>query len=335
MQFENLNYLYALWLIPGLIFFYAFAFKAKDQALGAFCSPKMLARLTPQVSRARQKVKAALIIFAILMLIIALAGPKWGFHWEDVQRRGVDVVIALDVSRSMLAEDVKPSRLERAKREIFDLLSAMEGDRVGLVAFAGTSFVQCPLTLDYNAAGMFLDYLDTDLIPVPGTNLGHAIRNAIKVFGEERTKSKALILITDGESHEADTLEAAQEAQKEGIRIFAIGIGQEGGAPIPVKDGLGGFRKDKSGDMIITRLDEATLQKIALLTGGSYVRSVTGNMDLDQIYFKGIKKTLEEKELKGTRIKRRHERFYLFALLAFVLLVWEALLPETKKVKKL
>ncbi len=334
MKFGNLYYFHLLWLVPALVVFFIYSFRAKDKAIEAFCGWRLAGRLMPHVSRRKQKLKAALLVAAVLFMSIALTAPKWGFHWEDVSRRGVDIVIALDVSRSMLAEDIKPSRLERAKREITDLLNLMEGDRVALVAFAGTAFVQCPLTMDYSAAAIFLDYLDTDLIPVQGTNLGRVIRTSVNAFTEYKGKSKAIILITDGEGHEGDALKAAEEAVKEDVKIFTIGIGKAGGAPIPLKDGSGGFKKDSKGELILTKLDEVTLQKIALMSGGSYVRSVTGNMDLETIYYKGIKRTLEDQELKGSRVKRWHERFQLFALIAFALLVWEGFLSETKKVKK-
>ena len=241
-------------------------------------------------------------------------------------------LIVIDVSESMLAEDVKPNRLERAKREVIDLIEMLEGDRIGLIAFAGTSFVQCPLTLDYGACKMFLDYIDTDLIPVPGTAIAEAIRTSLKSFNKRERKSKALILITDGEDHEGEPIDAAKEAKKEGIKIFTIGVGREGGAPIPLKDGSGGFKKDRKGDMVITHLDEITLQKIALETGGSYVRSVTGDMDLDKIYQEGIKQHVEQKHLKSTRKRRWEERFQWFIFFALLFISVEFFVSERKAV---
>ncbi len=333
MQFGNLNYLYLLWLLPALVLFYIYAFRAKDKAIAAFCSLNLSGKLMSRVSRSRQKFKAVLLIMAVLFILLALVRPKWGFKWEEVKRRGVDIIIALDVSQSMLAEDIKPNRLMRAKREITDLLQIMEGDRIGLVAFAGASFVQCPLTLDYGAVSIFLDYLDTDLIPLQGTALAQAIHTSIEAFSDREKKSKAIILITDGEGHEGDVMAAANAAKKEGIKIFAIGIGKEGGVPIPLPGKSGGFKKDARGELILTKLDETTLQRIALTTGGSYVRSVTGNLDLEEIYRRGIQTKLEEKELKSTRRKRWEERFQWFALAAFILIVGEALFSEKKRVK--
>ena len=334
MRFGNLNYFFLLWIIPLLIVFYFYAFRTKDRLITLFCGKHLLDTMVPDVKRGRRGLKAFLILAGITFGIFALTQPQWGFHWEEVKRVGVDLMVAIDVSESMLAEDVKPKRLERAKREVYDLIEMMEGDRIGLIAFAGTSFVQCPLTLDYGACKMFLDYIDTDLIPVPGTALADAIRTAIKSFNTQERKAKSLIIITDGEDHEGQPLEAAQEAKKEGIKIFTIGVGQEGGAPIPLRNGSGGFKKDRRGDMIITHLDEATLQKIALETGGSYVRSVTGDMDLDKIYKVDIKQHIEGKELSSTRQRRWEQRFQWFVCAALLVIAGEFFISERRKSTK-
>lgn len=310
--------------------FYLYAFRKRDRLLHLFCGKELVGELVPDLKRSRRSVKASLIVLGIIFGILALTQPQWGFHWEEIKRIGVDIIVAIDVSESMLAEDVKPNRLERAKREVFDLIEMLKGDRIGLIAFAGTSFVQCPLTLDYGACKMFLDYIDTDLIPVPGTALADVIRTAVESFSKGERKSKALILITDGEDHEGEPIDAAKEAKKEGIKIFSIGVGQEGGAPIPLKDGSGGFKKDRQGDMIITYLDETTLQKIALETGGSYVRSVTGDMDLDKIYQEGIKQHIEQKQLKSTRKRRWEHRFQWFIFFALLFIGAEFFISERK-----
>ncbi len=328
MQFGNLTYLFLLWLIPCLVFFYIYTFLKKEKQIKEFCGEELYPKLIPSINKRRQKLKAFFLIAAIFFLIIALVRPKWGFHWEDVKRVGVDIIVAVDVSKSMLAEDVEPNRLERAKREIYDLCRMLEGDRIGLIAFAGTSFVQCPLTLDYGAFRMFMDYLDPDLIPTPGTAIGDAIRKAVESFSRRERKSKALIIITDGEDHGSKPLEAAKMAKKEGIRIFTIGIGKDSGTPIPANDGSGGFLKDKKGNVVLSRLDEKTLQKIALETGGSYVRSVTGDMDLDKIYKSEIKGTMEQKELRSTRKKRWEERFQWFIFIALIFIVLEFFIRE-------
>ncbi len=329
MKLGSPSYLLFLWLVPGLVLFHLYAFRAKDRALARFSRVEMLRALMPRVSRRRQWVKAGMLTGAVFFVVLALARPRWGFQWEEVKRFGVDILIALDVSESMLAQDVQPNRLERAKHEVQDLIRMLEGDRVGLVAFAGVSFLQCPLTLDYGAVELFLDNLDTDLIPVPGTAIGEAIRTATAAFNRTERKSKALILITDGEDHSGDALEAARAAKKEGIKIFTIGIGKPEGAPIPNRKG-GGFIKDRKGNLVLTKLDETTLQKIALETGGGYVRSVTGDLDLEKIYREEIRK-IEGKDLSSIRRKRWEERFQWFLLVALLLLAFEPLVSETRK----
>ena len=322
--------LWLLWLVPIMAVFYAWAFRRKRVLLERFASAEMLKRLTSQVSGARQVFKAVLILVALAAGLLALAELKYGFTWEEVRREGVDIVIALDVSDSMLVEDAesggKLSRLERAKREISDLLDLLEGDRVGLVAFAGTAFLECPLTLDYAAAAIFLDALDTELIPVKGTAIGTALRTAMEAFDNSAQESRAVILITDGEDHLGDALDVAETAARENIRIFTIGIGRDEGAPIPRPGG--GFRRDRRGEIILSKLDETTLQKIALATGGRYVRSVTGDVDLEQIYLQGIKATLADRELGATRRQRWKDRFQWLLALALICLMVEPLVSE-------
>ena len=332
MKFGSWNYLFFLWVIPVMVVFYVYAFRKRDKMLALFCGKELVGELVPDFKKGRRLIKALLIMLGIMLGIFALTRPQWGFHWEEIKRVGVDVMVAIDVSESMLAEDVKPNRLERAKREVIDLIEMLEGDRIGLIAFAGTSFVQCPLTLDYGACKMFLGYIDTDLIPVPGTAIAEVIKTSLKSFSKRERKSKALILITDGEDHEGEPIDAAKEAKKEGIKIFTIGVGREGGAPIPLKDGSGGFKKDRKGDMVITHLDEITLQKIALETGGSYVRSVTGDMDLDKIYQEGIKQHVEQKQLKSTRKRRWEERFQWFIFFALLFVSVEFFVSERRAV---
>lgn len=313
-----------------MVIFYLYAFRKRDRLLALFCGKELVGELVTDIKKGRRRVKAFLSLLAMAFGIVALTQPQWGYHWEEIKRLGVDIIVAIDVSESMLAEDVKPSRLKRAKREVFDLIEMLEGDRIGLIVFAGTSFVQCPLTLDYGACKMFLDYIDTDLIPVPGTALADAIRTATASFSRRERKSKALILITDGENHEGEPIEAAKEAKQEGIKIFPIGVGRKEGVPIPLRGGSGGFKKDRQGDMVITHLDETTLQKIALETGGSYVSSVTGDMDLDKIYKEGIKQRIEQKQLKSTRKRRWEQRFQWFILCALLFIGLEFFVSERK-----
>ena len=310
MRFGNHDYLSLLCLIIPLAAFLIWSYKKKKQLIEVFLGKSLVSRLLDPLVWKRVKIDNMLIIFAVVFLILALSQPRWGYYWKDLEQKGVDIVIALDVSSSMLAQDIKPNRLERAKYKIMDLLNMLEGDRVGLVAFAGTSYLQCPLTLDYSATRIFLNAIDTELIPVPGTAIGHAIRTSVKAFNTQDTRSRAIILITDGEDHTGDAIQSANWAKEHKTKIFAIGIGNNIGAPIPdPKPGASGFKKDKDGEVILTKLDEPTLKQMALQTGGSYVRSVSGDMDLKKLYLENIKHKVESKEIKTERKRVWEERF--------------------------
>jgi Ca-activated chloride channel homolog len=326
MRFGEPIYLYLIVLIPLLIGFLIWAEKKRKTLSAQFVDASLYSRLvSPRAVEQRRK-KTRLLIWGLVFLMIALAQPRWGFQWEDLKQRGVDIVVALDVSNSMRATDIKPSRLERAKYKVADLLRMLKGDRVGLVAFAGTSFLHCPLTLDYKAAEMFLGALDTDLIPLQGTALGHAIETSIKAFSVTEKKSKAIILITDGEDHEGTVLKALQRAQKEGVKIFVIGIGQDEGVPVP--DASGGFKRNRSGEIVLSKINEPLLEKIAVESGGVYVRSVHGDMDLRTIYLEQIQQSMEKKELKSSRRKHWIERFQWLIFAGLLCLAGERWLRE-------
>ncbi len=331
MNFAALEYLYLLWILPAMILLAVYSFRKKDRLLRLFADTELWDRLMPDVHRRRQISKFLMLLLGVSLLLTAFLRPRWGFHWEEIKRRGVDLIVAVDVSESMLAEDVKPNRLERAKREITDLVDMLQGDRVGLIAFAGAAFLECPLTLDYGSFRIFLDYLDTELIPVPGTAIGQAIQTATRSFSTERRASRALILITDGEDHPGEAEKAAQAAKEKGIRIFTIGIGSEHGAPIPLRGGAGDFKKDRRGQVVMSRLRETALQKIALSTGGSYVRSVSGDMDLKKIYEEEIRGKMEAGELKSTKKRRWEERFQWFLFGSILLFSIEAILSDRKR----
>ncbi|MGP0564978.1 MULTISPECIES: vWA domain-containing protein [unclassified Nitrospina] len=328
MRFGLPEYLLLLMGLAFLIGFFIWSGNRKREQAARFASSSLLGRLVPPRVREKQRKKTTLMVLAIFFFILALAQPRWGYEWEDLKQEGVDIIVAVDVSQSMLASDIQPNRLERAKHEVADLIHLLEGDRIGLVAFAGSSILQCPLTLDYNAARMFLNVLGTDLIPTQGTAIGHAIRTAVKAFSSVEKKSKAIILITDGEDHEGDALAAAQYANEQGVKVFVIGIGAEEGAPIPDSERQRGFKRDRKGEIVLTRLNEAVLQQVALSTGGSYVRSVLGDMDLNKIYLEDIKQRVEKKELRTTRRKRWQERFQWFIALGLVCLLGERMVRE-------
>ena len=326
MRFGEPLYLYLILLIPLLIGFLIWAEKKRKILSARFVDVSLLSRLVSPRAVEQRRTKNKLLVWGLVFLMVALAQPRWGFQWEDLQQRGVDIVVALDVSNSMRATDIKPSRLERAKHKVADLLRMLKGDRVGLVAFAGTSFLHCPLTLDYQAAEMFLGALDTDLIPVQGTALGHAINTSINAFSAVEKKSKAIILITDGEDHEGTVLKALQRAQEEGVKIFVIGIGQEEGVPVP--DSSGGFKRNRSGEIVLSKINEPLLEKIAVESGGTYVRSVHGDMDLRTIYLEQIQQTMEKKELKSSRRKHWIDRFQWLIFAGLLCLVGERWVRE-------
>lgn len=328
MTFARLWMLHFLWLLPLAVLALVIESRKKKRTLEKFADPELLARLTGEVYKGRRSLKGLLLLSSLAMMILALAGPRWGSHYQEVRRKGVDIMMVVDVSRSMLVEDIKPSRLERARREIVDFLKVVQGDRVGLVAFSGTAFVQCPLTLDYRALEMFLSALDPDLIPVPGTDLGTAIETAMSSFDPKSETDKVLLLITDGEDNEGRGLEAAGKAASQGVKIFVFGMGEASGGPVPAEDGKGGFKKDKEGRLVLSRLEEEGLRRIASTTGGTYVRAVAGDLDLDILYFEGIRSRTEAQTLKSGKIKVHEERFSLFLLGALFLLLLEGLIRE-------
>ncbi len=328
MSFSNINMLWLIWAVPVMLLVCLWGFRKRKKILTEYASGKGISAISPNISPFRRWLKIILLMVVILLTAVSLAGPQYGFTWKKIDRRGVDLVIALDCSRSMLAEDIKPNRLKRAKREVLDLLGMLQGDRVGLVAFAGTAFLQCPLTLDYEGFNLFLGALNPDFLPVGGTDLAAAINTSVSAFNLEDATDKAIILITDGEATGESPLEAAKAAAKDGIKIFSIGIGAKDGAPIPSPDG--GFVKDRKGNIVLSKLDEDTLKQLATVTSGAYVRSVAGDMGLDVIYKKYIRGTMKSAELGEQKSKVFENRFQWVLALAFGLFVLEILLPERK-----
>ena len=322
--------LHFLWLIPLAGFILIVQNRRKRKDLEQFADEDLLKRLVPADHKGRYFIKSLLLIFSLTALIFSLAGPRWGSHYQEVSRKGVDIMLLVDVSPSMMVEDVKPSRLERARREIIDLLKVIQGDRAGLVAFSGTAFVQCPLTLDYAALQMFLTSLRPGIIPVPGTDIGTALEVGLSAFDFKTETDKVILLITDGEDNENRGLEMAREAFEKGVKIFVFGIGDTSGGPVPSNDGKGGFRKDKEGKLVLSRLDERTLKNIASVSDGVYVRSMAGDLDLDILYFDGIKEKTEAQTLKSGKIKVYEEHFTIFALAAFLFLLLEGLIDEKR-----
>lgn len=315
-----------------IIVFYIWVMKRRRSLMERFAEKNMLGGITPTVSIARKIWKIVLIGSAFLLCIFSLARPQWGFEWQEVKRTGLDMLIAVDVSKSMLARDVKPNRLERSKLAVKDLVKKLNGDRVGLIAFAGTAFLQCPLTIDYNGFLLALDDMNTETIPRPGTSISGAIKEAINAFKGPEKKFKVLVLITDGEELEGDAMRAANEAAQAGIRIYCVGVGTAEGELIPAIDGRGerAYLSDKYGQVVKTRLNEDLLKKIAVATGGSYVHATQSDFGLILLYDKVISK-LEKHDLEVKMKKNYRERYQIFLGLAIALLLIESLFSEKKR----
>ena len=319
-----------LWLLPLALWVLWRGERRRRQRL-ALVIGRNAAASGVDLRPARTVVKVTLLILTLAVLIIALARPRWGFAWTDVKRHGSDIIIAVDVSQSMLAQDVNPSRIERAKHEILDLLPVLKGDRIGLVAFAGDAFVECPLTEDYAAMRMFVGFLGPDLIPLQGTDLKGAINTSMKALFDGSpggTEGRAIILITDGEDQEPDAEKAAAAAKDKGVKIYALGIGTPDGAPIP--DPNGGFKKDAAGNMVVTRPNEKALSRLAASSGGVFARSEAAGGDLERIYVSGIRQQVAQREYQATREKLWFERFQWFVGLAILLLVAEFCLHDVR-----
>lgn len=263
-----------------------------------------------------------MLMLFFLLLIIALTRPRFGVKTEMVERRGVDIMIALDISSSMLAEDIVPNRLQRAQHAIAQFMDLVKGDRVGLIAFAGESFVQCPLTLDYGAARLFLNALNPDWIQLPGTAIDQAIDQATRAFKSKSKKSRVLLILSDGEDHQGDAIEAAKRAAAEGVRIFTIGIGSESGVPIPESKSGGNvvYKKDRQGNLVLTKLNPIELEKIALAGNGQYFNAGSA-VDLSRIYGEIAK--MEKQDLGQNRLSIYEERYQFFLFLAMLFLLVE------------
>jgi Ca-activated chloride channel family protein len=331
-RFVSTEILFGLLLVPALGAFFWGTRQARKRALAEFGDLVLVQKLSATLSRKARTVKSALMLLAFAFLILALARPQFGTRVETVRSEGQDVIVALDVSRSMLAEDVTPNRLERARLEIMRILQRLDGDRIGFVAFAGNAFVQSPLTVDYGAAALFLNAMNTDLIPMQGTNLGEALNVALDAFEEGTGDHRVLIVVTDGEDHEGEIEGALERARDEGVEIHTVGIGSLDGVPIPAFTASGersGFVRDVDGAVVTTRLDEATLERIAEATGGRYFPALGPGANLDLL----VEEVTggEGRELETREVTQFDEQFQIFLGFALVLLFAEGLIPERRR----
>ena len=332
LRFENPQYLYWLLVIPVLVAIYVMMRYWNKKQFERFANIKLRSYLVPMFSTARANTKFVIFNLIIALLIIGAANLQSGSKMEKVKREGIDLFLCVDISNSMHAEDIAPNRLERSKQAINKLISKLQGDRIGIIVFAGNAYVQLPITTDYSAAKMFLSTVDTDLIPTQGTEVGRAIELAIKSFGES-DHNKAIIIISDGEDHEnGDAVKAAQDAAKRNIKVYTIGMGLEEGAPIPIYNQYGkktGYKKDKEGNIIITKLDDNLLRQIAEIGDGIYVRASNSNVGLDKIYEDISKATKSEIEAKV--FTDYDDQFQWFVGAAIILLIIEILLSSGKR----
>jgi Ca-activated chloride channel family protein len=329
MEFGHPQVLNGLYALPLAVLLFAYGARQRAAVLRRFTGERMTEALAPGRSWRRNLLKATLKTTALALLIVAAARPQFGTQLTKVHREGIDLVIALDTSLSMLAEDMKPNRLERAKQEIVDLIQGLKGDRVGIVAFAGDAFVLCPLTVDYSAALMFTKTADVDVVSQQGTALQGAIETSLALFKESSPSDKVIILVTDGESHEGDPVKLAREAKERGIRIYTIGIGNPAGELIPLRgtDGsIEGYKKDKSGQTVMTRLDERVLREVAGASGGQYLPATRDGLELKVLY-RDIS-GLQRSAIEGEFVERKTDRFQWFIAAAFLLLVFETLLTR-------
>lgn len=327
--------LFLLGLLLPAAWLVFFLLRRRERRLARLVESAQWALLAPDRNPRRVRTRHLAWLGAMGLLLAALARPQWGTRWEEVRRRGLDVLVVLDTSRSMLAEDIKPNRLQQAQWGIRDLLRRLRGDRAGLVAFAGSSFLQCPLTIDYPAFLMTLDDVYVGLIPRGGTAIAQALRTAMDSFEEDSGSDRAIVLITDGEDHEGDPLALLPELKKKNIRVFAVGVGTLEGDLIPARDGGGQsvFLKDRENRVVKSSLNEDLLARLAVATGGMYVRSTPEDFGLDRIYEKGLSE-LRRDEHEGRMVRRHEDRFPWALGGAFILLACEGLLRERPRRRK-
>jgi tetratricopeptide (TPR) repeat protein len=331
LRFEHPEYLWFLLLIPalGIGFFFLNVWQRKQ--LRRFIGAVLIPQLAPEASLAMRIIKQILVLLAVACLILAFANPQVGTRLEEVKREGIDLFVTLDVSLSMKSEDIRPSRLEKAKRDVSELLRKLSGDRVGMVVFAGDAFVQFPLTADYAAADLFLSAVDVDAVPIPGTMIGSAIEVALKSFSKDVPTQKAIVVVSDGENTEGDVMGAVEDAKKAGVRIYSVGMGTPEGGPIPILNQAGirtDYKRDQSGSIVLSKLDETMLQQIAATTGGSYHRATSGGNEIDDI-FKELA-SLQKVEFGAKQVTGYETRYQYPLGFAMLFLILELMLSERR-----
>jgi len=331
VKFFALNLAWLFLLLPALWLFLRMAVRRRRRAEALFADHPLWRRLRTGVREKTRKLRTPILFAVTGLLVFALLQPRWGYDWQDITRRGIDLVAVVDTSRSMLAEDVPPDRLGRARRILEDLVRRVRGDRIGLVAFSGSAFTLCPLTLDRGAFRIFINDLSADTIPRGGSDIAAGIRRAIAAFDPGEEGHRAILLISDGENLEGDYRAAAREAKEKEITIFAIGVGTPQGTPIKLDTPTGTtYLKDRDDNIVVSRLDETILQEIALLTGGAYHRAAPDGREIDLIYRDRIAR-MDDRELEETRRKVYRHRYQFPLALALLLLAAESFLGGRRR----
>jgi Ca-activated chloride channel family protein len=326
-RFEDPIYLYGLFLIPLLILTQLYTNRRRRKRLRRYGDPVLLRTLMPDVSHFRSNLKFCFLLIAIALLIVTVARPQFGTKVDNTKRAGIEAIIAMDISNSMLAQDVAPSRLEKSKLMVANLVDNMVKDKVGLIVFAGDAFTQLPITSDYVSAKMFLDNISPSLITTQGTDISGALSLAGKSFTPDENVGKAVILITDGENHEPGAVDAAQALTKQGVRVFVLGVGNPSGAPIPVP-GTSQYMKDNSGATVVSKLDEQMCNEVAAAGKGVYIH--VDNTDTAQHLLSTELDKLAKKEIDSTIYSEYDEQFQAVAILALLILIVEMFIRERK-----
>ena len=330
INFANAQYLFLLFLIPLFFIVYAVVLRFRLKRIRKFGDESLVSQLMPSYSKGKAWVRLVLFSLGFFFFVIGLSRPQIGAKLKEHETKGAEIMVVLDVSNSMLAEDYSPNRLERAKLAISRLVDRLRDDRIGLIVFAGNAFVQLPITTDYVSAKMFLNSISTESVPVQGTAIGEAVNTAMRSFSAQSEKSRAIIVITDGENHEDDPVAAAKQAADMGVRVYAIGVGSPEGKPIPMD---GELLKDKDGEIVVTRLDENVLQEMAAAGNGAYVRAGNNEFGLNPI-IDSIKK-MEDEKYSSIVFEEYDEQFMYFLGIALFFFVLEILVGDRKSRKHL
>lgn len=328
VRFEHIEYIWLLVVILIFAVLFIVTTRINKRKSQQFADPQLLNKLQRKKSKNSGLIKLGVFILGFAFLVLGIMNLQFGSKIENVKREGIDVVLAVDLSNSMMSEDIKPNRLERTRQYLYRFIDHLENDRIGIIVFAGNAYVQMPLTIDYSAARLFVSNLNTTMVPTQGTAIGEAITLAREMYDKDEGKHKALIILSDGENHEGNASEAAKEAAKEGIIIHTVGVGTLQGAPIPIYRGsqIAAFQKDKQGNIILSKINESMLQEISAITKGTYFRMTNGSENIKQLI--NLLNRQDKKEIETRKVTNYDSKFQYFIGLALLMFLLEFLIPE-------